>query len=57
MENVCKKILECANDNVELQNEVERMIAIINKHITDASDTESTKSASLIEELKLEVNK
>ena len=34
MENVCKKILECANDNVELQNEVERMIAIINKHIT-----------------------
>lgn len=30
MENVCKKILECANDNVELQNEVERMIAIIN---------------------------
>ena len=57
IENVCKKILECANDNVELQNEVERMIAIINKHITDASDTESTKSASLIEELKLEVNK
>lgn len=57
MENVCKKILECANDNVELQNEVERMIAIINKHITDASDTEYTKSASLIEELKLEVNK
>lgn len=57
IENVCKKILECANDNVELQNEVERMVAIINKHITDASDTESTKSASLIEELKLEVNK
>lgn len=57
IENMCKKILECANDNVELQNEVERMIAIINKHITDASDTESTKSASLIEELKLEVNK
>lgn len=53
IENVCKKILECANDNVELQNEVERMIAIINKHITDASDTESTKSASLYRRIKI----
>lgn len=57
IEAMCKKILECANDNAELQNEVERMIEIINKHIIDASDTESTKSASLIEELKLEVDK
>lgn len=57
MEILCNKILECANDNIKLQNEVEKMIVIINNHISDASDTESTKSATLVEELKAEVDK
>ena len=57
MENLCEKILECANDNNDLQKEVEKMIVIIDKYITDASDTESTKSVSLVEQLRLEVNK
>lgn len=57
MEILCNKILECANDNAKLQNEVEKIIVIINKHISDASDTESTKSASLVDELRAEVDK
>lgn len=57
MEILCNKILECANDNTKLQNEVEKIIVIINKHISDASDTESTKSASLVDELRAEVDK
>ena len=56
MDTLCEKILECANDNTALQKEVEEMIEVIDKHISDASDTESTKSASLVDELKAEFN-
>lgn len=56
MDDLCEKILECANNNTDLQREVEKTIAIINKHISDVGDTESTKSASLVDELKVEVS-
>lgn len=56
METLCEKILQCANNNADLQKEVEKMIVIIDKYITDANDTESTKSALLVEQLRAEVN-
>lgn len=55
MDDLCDKILECANNNTDLQREVEKIIAIIDKHVSDAGDTESTKSASLLDELKAEI--
>lgn len=55
MDKLCENILECVNDNVQLQKEVEKMIGVIDKYVTDVSDTESTKSASLVEKLKEEM--
>lgn len=57
IDDLCEKILNCANDNNLLQQEVEKIISIINTKVTDISDTETTKAASLVEELKEEVNK
>lgn len=56
MDSLCEEILKCANNNVALQHEVEKIIKLIDKHILDASDTESTKSALLVDELKSEVD-
>lgn len=57
MDALCEEILECANDNTELQKEVEKIIKIINKHISDINDTESTKTTSLVDELKEEISR
>ena len=57
IDDLCEKILNCANDNNLLQQEVEKIISIINTKIAEISDTETTKAASLVEELKEEVNK
>lgn len=57
MDSLCEKILNCANDNIALQQEVEKMISLIDRHIANMNDTESTKSVSLVEELKSEIIK
>lgn len=53
---LCEKILKCANDNADLQREAEKIIKLIDKQISDVSDTESTKSGSFVEELKKTLN-
>ena len=55
MDRLCEKILECANC-MKLHEEVKKIIAIIDKHVSDVRETETTKSASLVDELKLEVD-
>ena len=55
MDALCEKILECANDNGLLQQETEKIIKMIDSHISDINDTEATKLATLVEDLKAEV--
>lgn len=55
MDALCEKILECANDNGLLQQETEKIIKMIDSHISDINDTEATKLATLVEDLKVEV--
>ena len=55
MDALCEKILDCANDNGLLQQETEKIIKMIDSHISDINDTEATKLATLVEDLKAEV--
>ena len=54
MNNLCNKILECANDNAKLTEEVNKVTLFIDKYVDDISSTESTKSAALVENIKSE---
>lgn len=51
MNKLCEKILKLVNDNEQLINEVSKVIKLIDKHVSDISSTESTKSGSLVEAL------
>jgi hypothetical protein len=54
MNKLCEIILEVANDNTRLIEEVNKVTPFIDKYIDDITSTESTKSASLVENLKSE---
>jgi len=56
IEDLCDRILQCADDTRELTKEVNKLIKIIDKYVTDLNNQELTKSASLVDELKREIN-
>lgn len=51
---LCEAILEIANDNDKLTREVSKVTPFIDKYVDDISSNESTKSASLVDNLKSE---
>lgn len=54
MVKLCENILHIAIDNNSLINEVNKLMQFINKYVFDISSTESTKTASLVDNLKAE---
>lgn len=52
MDKFCQNILDTVADNPMLIEEVNRLTGLIDNHITDITSTESTKMASLVENLK-----
>lgn len=52
MDKFCQNILDTVSDNPMLIEEVNRLTGLIDNHITDITSTESTKMASLVENLK-----
>ena len=55
MNKLCEKILNVSNDNSKLINEVNKITPLIDKYVDDISSNESTKSASLVDSLKREL--
>ncbi len=54
MNNLCEAILKVANDNDRLVEEVNKITPYIDKYVEDVISNESTKSASLVDNLKSE---
>lgn len=54
IEDFCKKILACANDPAALNAEVQKIMEVLNSHVSDLKDKDNVKSAPLVEELKKE---
>lgn len=54
MNKLCEKILKVANDNTKLTDEVNKVTPLIDKHVDDITSNESTKSGSLVDNLKSE---
>lgn len=54
IESLCEKILACANNSVQLQKEVEKLIEFIDEQIAKIHDSDITKSALFVETLKKE---
>ena len=54
MNKFCEKILAMASDNSKLTDEVNKLTQLIDKHVTDITSAESTKTATLVENLKTE---
>ena len=54
MNKLCEKILKVANDNTRLSEEVNKVIPFIDKYVHDITSNESTKSGTLVENLKSE---
>lgn len=54
IEQLCQAILDCANETTKLIAEIEKVISVINKYVTDITNTEMTKSALLVEQCKQE---
>lgn len=50
----CKKILDTVSDNYKLTDEVNKLTKLIDKHVINITSTESTKTATLVENLKKE---
>ena len=57
MEKLCEEILQCINDAHSFQEEVQKLIEVIQDCVSDIDDTEMTKSVSLLEDLKKELKK
>jgi hypothetical protein len=54
MNDLCEILLEVANDNMLLIEEVNKVSVLLDRYVEDITSTESTKSASLVEKLKYE---
>lgn len=54
MNKLCEAILKVANDNDKLAEDVNKLTPLIDKYVEDITSTESTKSASLVDNLKSE---
>lgn len=57
MKDFCDKLLELANDNSKLVKKVKKLTPMIDKYVDDITSNESTKSASLVDNLISEFNK
>ena len=54
MNKFCEIILAIASDNSKLTDEVNKLTQLIDKYVTDITSAESTKTATLVENLKTE---
>lgn len=54
MNKFCEKILSIASNNSELIEEVNKLTSLLDKHVEDITSTESTKMATLVDNLKKE---
>lgn len=54
MNKFCEKILSVASNNSELIEEVNKLTSLLDKHVEDITSTESTKMATLVDNLKKE---
>lgn len=54
MEDLCNKILTCINDNANILNELNKVFIFIDKYVDAENEMELSKSATLVEQLKLE---
>ena len=54
MNKLCESILQVANNNAKLAEEVNKVTPFIDKYVEDITSNESTKSASLVENLRSE---
>ena len=54
MNKVCEVILKVANNNDKLTDEVNKLTPLIDKYVEDITSNESTKSASLVDNLRSE---
>ena len=54
MNRLCEAILQVANDNTKLAEEVNKVTPFIDKYVEDIASNESTKSASLVDNLRSE---
>lgn len=57
MDNLCKKIIDCVSYNDTLIAEVNKLMKEIENVAPNLSDTELTKSGSLVTQLKQRYNK
>lgn len=57
MDNLCKKIIDCVSNNDTLIAEVNKLMKEIENVAPNLSDTELTKSGSLVTQLKQRYNK
>ncbi len=55
MDSICNEILQCANDNTALIQEINKLIKIIDKTVSDLSNQEHTKTAVLVDTLRREI--
>lgn len=55
MESICNEILQCANDNTALIQEINKLIKIIDKTVSDLTNQEHTKTATLVDTLRREL--
>ena len=52
MDRLCEKIIDCINDNTIFTEEINKLITQIQKIASDSSDSEPTKSANFVTQLK-----
>lgn len=52
---LCEKILDVARDNLKLVEEVNKLTPLIDKYVEDTSSTDATKTATLVDKLKVEI--
>ncbi len=55
MESVCKTIIDVVSDNTKLVAEVKKIISLIDKHVSNLDNTETTKSSTLVDKLRSEM--
>lgn len=54
MDKLCERILSIVNNNEKLIVEIQKLLPLVDKYVDDITSTESTKSATLVENLRKE---
>jgi len=55
IEKLCEKILDCAYDNMVFMQEIEKIIPLIEKCVAGNNESEITKMAAFVDDLKREI--